>query len=393
MIASNSSRSQAQLNSLIGDIYDASLDTSKWPALLPKLLDAAGAHRGGLGIAMPGDTASDLTLTHELDPDLMGRWQREFSGFDPVYERQGMPPVGSVFRAWDVVPPDEFRRLAVYREIFGPGGVDDHLVTILTREGDRRAFFSAYRSESEGPFSEEDVQAYTILSPHLTKAARIHEKLSAVSNANTAREIAFEILPFGVLVLDRDGFVVSLNREAERIIAAGDALRVRSARLTLVHPHADSELQRAVGRSRVPLAAETAPRASVLAAPRAGLRKPYQLLITPVPRPSAETIFGTIRRVAASLIVVSDPEVSARPAAETLLQLFALTPALSRLAAAIAAGKTLREYADEARVTEGTARQQLKELFVRTGTSRQAELVRVILSSVAGLASRLERAS
>jgi hypothetical protein len=46
-----------------------------------------------------------------------------------------------------------------------------------------------------------------------------------------------------------------------------------------------------------------------------------------------------------------------------------LTPALSRLAAAIGVGMTVKAYADEAAITEGTARQQLKELFARTGTA------------------------
>lgn len=390
MNSSGSDRSRQCLDSLIGDIYDAALDSTRWQELLPAMLKFAGAPRGGLGIATPGEAVSDVTLTHELDPELLQRWQRDFSGFDAVYERQGVAPAGSVFRLWDVVPAEEYRRLGVYRECFGPGGADDHLVTILTSAGDRGTFFSAYRSESEGPFSAADVHAYTAIAPHLVRAAQIHEKLSAASGAGGAREAALEVLPFGVLLLDRRGSVVSVNREAERIIAAGDALRIRASKLTLIPPDAESELQRAIARSRLASAAGTTPQASVLAAPRRGPKRPYQLLIAPLPPRAAEAVLGFERRHVATLVIVSDPEAIPRPAADTLRRLFALTPALSRLAAALAAGKTVREYADEARVTEGTARQQLKELFARTGTSRQAELVRLILSGVAGIASGLD---
>lgn len=73
------------------------------------------------------------------------------------------------------------------------------------------------------------------------------------------------------------------------------------------------------------------------------------------------------------------------PAARALRQLLGLTPALARLAAALAAGETVAEQAEKAGVTQGTARNQLKELFARTGTQRQAELVRVLLSGVAQL--------
>ena len=41
------------------------------------------------------------------------------------------------------------------------------------------------------------------------------------------------------------------------------------------------------------------------------------------------------------------------------------------------------EFAGENQITEGTARQQLKELMARTDTRRQADLVRVLLSGVA----------
>lgn len=49
----------------------------------------------------------------------------------------------------------------------------------------------------------------------------------------------------------------------------------------------------------------------------------------------------------------------------------------------MAEDKTIAEYAEAARVTGETARQQLKDLFARTGTRRQAELVRLVMSSLA----------
>mgnify|MGYP003467210858 FL=1 len=46
---------------------------------------------------------------------------------------------------------------------------------------------------------------------------------------------------------------------------------------------------------------------------------------------------------------------------------------------------TVTEYAEKAGVTEGTARQQLKDLFLRVGVSRQVDLVRAVLRSLAPL--------
>ena len=64
---------------------------------------------------------------------------------------------------------------------------------------------------------------------------------------------------------------------------------------------------------------------------------------------------------------------------ELLQSLFALTPAEARLAEQFANGISLTEVADNLRITVATARTQLKSVFRKTGTSRQAELVRLLL--------------
>jgi DNA-binding CsgD family transcriptional regulator len=45
----------------------------------------------------------------------------------------------------------------------------------------------------------------------------------------------------------------------------------------------------------------------------------------------------------------------------------------------------VRTYAAEAGVTEGTARIRLKQVLAKTGAARQADLVRIVLSSLPGL--------
>ena len=58
-----------------------------------------------------------------------------------------------------------------------------------------------------------------------------------------------------------------------------------------------------------------------------------------------------------------------------------LTPAEAGLAQALAAGQSLHEYADAAHVTCETARWRLKQVLAKTDTHRQAELVRLLLTS------------
>ncbi|MEJ2123293.1 MAG: helix-turn-helix transcriptional regulator, partial [Alphaproteobacteria bacterium] len=67
---------------------------------------------------------------------------------------------------------------------------------------------------------------------------------------------------------------------------------------------------------------------------------------------------------------------------------FNLTQAETRLALAMAQGRTVSDYADTQNVTIGTARVQLKSVMRKTGTHRQAELVSFLVKLSRGLPPR-----
>ena len=71
---------------------------------------------------------------------------------------------------------------------------------------------------------------------------------------------------------------------------------------------------------------------------------------------------------------------------------FGLTPAEARLALHLVAGETLRSAAVKLSISYETARTSLKNIFRKTGTCRQAELVIVILTALPGCVQPIDRA-
>jgi DNA-binding CsgD family transcriptional regulator len=69
------------------------------------------------------------------------------------------------------------------------------------------------------------------------------------------------------------------------------------------------------------------------------------------------------------------------------MELFELNTMEAGLALQIARGRTLTEAALALKLSEQTARTYSKQIFAKTGTHRQAELVRLILTSVVHLSS------
>jgi DNA-binding CsgD family transcriptional regulator len=85
------------------------------------------------------------------------------------------------------------------------------------------------------------------------------------------------------------------------------------------------------------------------------------------------------------ITAVVHPEIAST---QVIQGLYDLTPAEARIARGIASGKTVNDLASEAGLAAGTVRQQLKSVFSKTGVSRQAELVGMLVGSALSFPSK-----
>jgi DNA-binding CsgD family transcriptional regulator len=265
----------------------------------------------------------------------------------------------------------------VYVQISKPLGAEYQVAAFISKSSGGKGFISL---SLDRPFGAAQIKRLQYVVPHLVRAAKIYQKVYVPSCPREGADAAFDLLPCGLVTLAWNGIVLHANREAERILRQSDGLGLCSGRLETSDPKARSQLHAAVAQAAS--AGTGTWSATPLAIRRPSERRPYEVLVAPIAPRSQELAFSFLATASAAFVLVSDPELAPAPPAVVLQRLYNLTPALARLAAALAAGKTIAEYAGEARVTQGTARQQLKELFARTQTRRQAELVRILLRGV-----------
>ncbi|MBF0436678.1 MAG: helix-turn-helix transcriptional regulator [Magnetococcales bacterium] len=90
---------------------------------------------------------------------------------------------------------------------------------------------------------------------------------------------------------------------------------------------------------------------------------------------------GILRSSPKVILMLSTPNRSSPSAAKNRLlkNLYGLTPAEAHLAKELATGRKLDEVANEKGVSRHTVRTQLREIFAKTGTNRQSELVRLVM--------------
>ncbi len=201
-----------------------------------------------------------------------------------------------------------------------------------------------------------------------------------IVEANVAR-FATDQLTAGLIVLSPELRLVRTNSAAERLLGARDGLVDRDGVLEAVDLDDTTRLHamlRALADASSPHADPSTADPPAMRVRRASGAIPLSVAaLRAPPLPSAASV---ARRDV--VLFVTDPEASLHPTEGAFVRLFGFTPAEARLARALCQGSTLDEAAAAFGTAANTVRVQLKALFKKTGTHRQAELLRVLLTSI-----------
>ena len=273
----------------------------------------------------------------------------------------------------DAYSAEELARDAFQHEYIRPNGFSAFAGAILVEAPGLVLPVSIERAIGQDPFTRDEVALMNQLFTHLHAAGDLALRVGMASTQRMAD--AFSAAGHPVALLARDGSVLHMNARFERLI--GDGVLVRASRLGSWHCDADRAIEAAISRAVRYEGAEHGPLGSVVMPRRNGLR-PLVAQVVPVVGLAHE-----ILHLVAAIVTVTDLEATGSgPEQAVLEQAFGLTPAEARLAAQIAAGKTLADIAMEEGSARETLRSRLKTIFEKTGTGRQAELT-LLLSKIA----------
>jgi DNA-binding CsgD family transcriptional regulator len=211
------------------------------------------------------------------------------------------------------------------------------------------------------------------LVPHIRRAGQLSLRLASAHQGGMLD--AFDIFDCGAILLDWQGRVLRVNAKAEALM--GPWLTVRAGFLNAGRQDCDSALQKLIASviARGPLHEADPIGAIAIERPKA---RPLLVHGAPMAK-SARDLFQQAR---AALMLV-DPDEHQAPQEAFLRQIFGFTNAEAAIAAALACGQDIDEIAQARGVRPATIRNQIKGIFAKTDTRRQAELVALLLRSSA----------
>ena len=225
------------------------------------------------------------------------------------------------------------------------------------------------------PFSADDKRLLQALMPHLQRAVKLRRRIAEIEALQTNTAEALDHWATAVFLVDREAHVIAANEAAGELLRLQDGLATERGALTAIAPHESAALRRLI-RERTDIVAANGTHGTMLLERPSGKRS-LCVFVTPCAR--QDIFFDTAGH---ALIFVTDPE-NNQPHAEVLQSLYGLTRAETNVAALLSAGRSVKEIAEETEVQENTIRIHLKRIFDKTGTKRQSELLKAILSGPA----------
>lgn len=231
------------------------------------------------------------------------------------------------------------------------------------------------RTPQQGHAQREQTDLFKIITPHLVRANNMRRQLTDAAQLKRGFVEALDGLGRGVLVVDGTGAVRFANLAARRIAETADGFGFANAGITITIARNNVRFRKALADAFIG-GGDGLPTGRSLTVTRPSGKRPFFMQISPFS--GRDESLGEPGPLA--LVMIADPETRPPVRADRLREIFGLTPAEARLAIELASGDSMERIADKLNVKRETARSTLKQVYVKTDTHRQAELVRLLLS-------------
>lgn len=252
------------------------------------------------------------------------------------------------------------------RNLHDPMNAGEAYCMSLSSGGNATAYLIWVKTAGQPITPEEEAWCRMAHAP-LARAVDGYNRMRVAELSSRLAADALGHLDVGVVAIDRHDRILFSNAVAERLVAECPDLGRHAGRLVAVRPELAAKLE---GSRTKAQAAQVRGRDEAMVG----------LLMSPVEGGRDELGPGSRPERAIYMHEVA----RTLPIAEQLIsELFNLPKAEARLSVLLCQGLTLREAGERMGVKENTARTYSKLIYSKLGVSRQVDLVRVMLTSVA----------
>jgi DNA-binding CsgD family transcriptional regulator len=182
---------------------------------------------------------------------------------------------------------------------------------------------------------------------------------------------------FGLVLVRANRQIVCANDAAEKLMRASSGLRYEYGCICAPDSKTARKLQSLISAASRPIV-EAVPGGSIILRNRDGL---VSLVVHVLPLSPPSTVLPPDNERPVAGLFIVDCQRGTADRVDVFADLFELTPAETRVLAQLISGEGLTIAARRLNIARSTARSHLDHILQKTGTHRQAELVRVFFET------------
>ena len=231
----------------------------------------------------------------------------------------------------------------------------------------------------------EDLDVITKMVDRVIEKIREEErKLQTVESLKALSEEVFNRLHTGIVLVDEACNILLSNKSTQEFFEKKSGLVRKENKLTATIPKVQKELENHVGKI-FSQDLDSPKHVGVMKIARKEPYEPITLLISSIGNQFANVEVSSSR--AKAIVFISEDKQKVHLSPDVLNILYGLSPTEARLTVGIVDGLDLDEIASNLNVSLHTARGYLKSVFKKTGTHKQGELIKLVLSGPAKYSS------
>ena len=364
---------------ILTSLHDAMLDDARWPAASARIDEAGGLRGNHLVVARGGKddvrvVFSGVYSRGQRREDLEREYFENYHPADERVPRFRQLPYGRLVHVKDLYTAEELKASPTYNEALPRGDCQDSLnVRLDGPDGSHIAWSVGDPVDSDGWGSSRIAMVAGLL-PHIRQFVRVRQALVRAEAPSATVTALLDNRRIGVIHLDWRGRIMAANDRARGILRRGDGLSDRDGLLRARAPDDQARLERLVGDA-LPVSGGVTVSGSTLLR-RSAVLRPFVVHVKPVG--VGQPDYGA--RHASVLVLIVEPGRQHRVNPDLVAATLQLTPAETQVAVWLAEGKSVRDMAEAAGHTEDTIYWHLKRIYRKQSISRQADLVRLVLS-------------
>ena len=366
--------SEKQYDELINVLYETALDPSLWKEamlLCSRQVNGIAAHIMSVDKTKKKPVFLVAAGDGEL-PDMENQSQyiNYYVKIDPrmsVMEKasQNEWRFCSTYMDQQFVNHNEF-----YQDFLIPSGGRYAMGMWIDDCAESKTVLGLHRSLSQPAFSEPEKQIADRFIGHIQRALRLQRHTKTLNEKAELGARAIDSFSLSMIIVDSKAFVLHLNSEAKALIdAKQNGIHIKNNRLSADSPKENHKLNDLITQATSYPAIGGAMFFNCSNNPQT-----QQVFVTPLP---ASSPYAQDWQTPLALVLMMKPNQPC-PSLQFLGKLYNFSPAEIKVCASLMQGKSPEEYALEAGVSVHTVRTQIKNLFRKTETNRQSELVALL---------------